>query len=153
MMFFTENQVAEFRDSFYKDGYGFTVSVYENDDQTVTVHSDHLLDDTYANFEFFINDLRIKNPLWFTYYYVRVDKKFKHLVETKLSETVGQVFKWLNTSMMHTQSNWCFEDEGMKNFVQDKIKKELINSLDFTESGGGEMSEEEIELDQMWNGY
>ena len=56
---------------------------------------------------------------------------------------------------MSTHSNWCFEDGGMKNFVQDKIKKELNENyvFDFLNSNHSENNNEKFELNQMWNGY
>jgi len=154
-MFFSENQIAEFRDCIYKDGFGFSVSVFKNEDETLNVQSESLLDSYYENFENFLDDLILKNPLWFTYYYVRVNKEFKSLVSTKLSETIENVFKWLNTSMISTQSNWCFEDNGMNNFVQDKIKNEINESYAFNFLNINKTVEvnENWELGQVWNGY
>jgi hypothetical protein len=154
-MFSTDNQIAEFRESIYKNGFGFSVSVVRNEDETVRVQSENLLNETYENFEIFLDDLILKNPLWFTYYYVRINKEYKNLVETKISETIENVFKWLNTSMMSTHSNWCFEDNGMNNFVQDKIKNEINENFVFAfpNSNNTEIEEEKFELNQMWNGY
>lgn len=154
-MFFTENQIAEFRDSIYKDGFGFSVSVFKNENGTLKVQSENLLNDTYENFETFLEDLILKNPLWFTYYFVRINKEYKNLVETKLLETLENVFKWLNQSIMYTQSNWCFEDNGMNNFVQNKIKKEINESYAFAFLNENNDEEEinKFELNQMWNGY
>ena len=154
-MFLADNQIAEFRDSIYKDGFGFSVTVFRDEDETVTVQSENLLNETYENFESFLDDLILKNPLWFTYYFVRIDKKYKNLVETKLSETIEYVFKWLNVSIMSTHSNWCFEDNGMNNFVQDKIKNEISENFffPFPNSNNAEIKNEKFELNQMWNGY
>lgn len=154
-MFFTENQIAEFRDCIYQNGFGFSVAVFKNADNSVKVQSENLLNDTYENFETFLDDLILKNPLWFTYYFVRINKEYKNLVEIKLSETLGNVFKWLNTSMISTESNWCFEDNGMNNFVQDKIKKEINESYAFAflNENSDEKKVEKFELNQMWNGY
>lgn len=154
-MFLADNQIAEFRDSIYKNGFGFSVSVVRNEDETVKVQSESLLNETYENFESFLDDLILKNPLWFTYYYVRISKEYKNLVETKLSETIENVFKWLNASMVSTHSNWCFEDNGMNNFVQDKIKKEINENFVFAFpiSNNAENINEKFELNQMWNGY
>lgn len=154
-MFLANNQIAEFRDSIYKNGFGFSVSVVRNEDETVKVQSESLLNETYENFESFLDDLILKNPLWFTYYYVRISKEYKNLVETKLSETIENVFKWLNASMVSTHSNWCFEDNGMNNFVQDKIKKEINENFVFAFpiSNNAENINEKFELNQMWNGY
>jgi hypothetical protein len=91
-MFSTDNQIAEFLSSVYKDGFGFDVSVFSNNDNSVTVHSNELLDNTYKNFETFLDDLADKNPLWHTYYFVRIDKKFQQIVEQKLRETIEKVF-------------------------------------------------------------
>jgi hypothetical protein len=112
-MFYTENKIAEFRDSIFKDGFGFSVSVFLNEDKTVKVQSKKLLNDSYENFETFFNELILNNPLWFAYYYVRINKEYKYLVEARLLESLENVFKWLNSSMVFTRSNWCFEDNGM----------------------------------------
>jgi hypothetical protein len=154
-MFLADNQIAEFRESIYKNGFGFSVSVVRNEDETVKVQSENLLNETYENFETFLDDLILKNPLWFTYYYVRINKEYKNLVETKLSETIENVFKWLNASMMSTHSNWCFEDNGMNNFVQEKIKNEINENFVFAfpNSNNTEIEDEKFELNQMWNGY
>jgi hypothetical protein len=154
-MFLANNQIAEFRESIYKNGFGFSVSVVRNEDETVKVESENLLNETYENFETFLDDLILKNPLWFTYYYVRIDKEYKNLVETKLSETIENVFKWLNASMMSTHRNWCFEDNGMNNFVQEKIKNEINENFVFAfpNSNNTEIEDEKFELNQMWNGY
>lgn len=153
-MFYSDNQIAEFRDSIYQNGFGFSVSVFKNEDETLTVQSDNLLDNTYEDFETFLDDLILKNPLWFTYYYVRINREYKSLVETKLSETIENVFKWLNQSMMSTHSNWCFNDNGMNNFVQEKIKNEITESYAFDFLiNNSEQIKEKWELEQMWNGY
>lgn len=154
-MLATENNIAQFVDCIYQNGFGFSVSVTKNEDNSVKVKSDNLLNETYENFETFLDDLILKNPLWFTYYYVRINKEYKSLVETKLSETLENVFKWLNASMMSTHSNWCFEDNGMNNFVQEKIKKEINESYAFAFLNENiiEKEVEKFELNQMWNGY
>lgn len=154
-MFLADNQIADFRESIYKNVFGFSVSVFRNEDNTLKVQSENLLNETYENFETFLDDLILRNPLWFTYYYVRINQEYKSLVETKLSETIENVFKWLNASMMSTHSNWCFEDNGMNNFVQEKIKKEINESFVFAfpNSNNTEIEDEKFELNQMWNGY
>jgi hypothetical protein len=154
-MFLADNQIAEFRESIYKNGFGFSVSVFRNVDETVKVQSENLLNETYENFETFLDDLILKNPLWFTYYFVRINQEYKNLVETKLSETIENVFKWLNASMLSTHSNWCFEDNGMNNFVQNKIKNEINENFVFAfpNSHNTEIEDEKFELNQMWNGY
>jgi hypothetical protein len=154
-MFLADNQIAEFRDSIYKNGFGFSVSVFRNEDETVKVESENLLNETYENFETFLDDLILKNPLWFTYYYVRIKKEYKNLVETKLSETIENVFEWLNASMMNTHSNWCFEDNGMNNFVQDKIKNEINENFVFAfpNSNNTQIEDKKFELNLMWDGY
>ena len=154
-MFLADNQIADFRDSIYKNGFGFSVSVFRNEDNTLKVQSENLLNETYENFETFLDDLILKNPLWFTYYYVRINQEYKSLVETKLSETIENVFKWLNASIISTHSNWCFEDNGMNNFVQNKIKNEINENFVFAfpNSNNTEIEDEKFELNQMWNGY
>lgn len=39
-----------------------------------------------------MDHLITENPLWFTYYSVRIDKRYKDLVKTKLIETLSTVF-------------------------------------------------------------
>lgn len=155
-MFSDDNQIAEFRSSVYKDGFGFDVFVFSKDDK-ITVKSDGLLNEDYENFQEFINDLADKNPLWHTYYFVRIDKKYQQIVETKLQETIEKVFDNLSRSMMSTQSNWRFDDEPMNDFVKEKIQQTINNEyhFEFLQIQKLEQTEtlEPQELDQMWNGY
>ena len=117
-MFSTNNQIAEFRGSVYKDSFGFDVSVFHNNDNSVTVQSDGLLNDTYENFEIFLADLADKNPLWHTYYFVRIDKKYQQIVQQKLRETIKKVFDNLNLSILSTKNNLQFDNEPMNDFGQ-----------------------------------
>ncbi len=130
-MFSTDNQIAEFLSSVYKDGFGFDVSVFSNNDNSVTVHSNELLDNTYKNFETFLDDLADKNPLWHTYYFVRIDKKFQQIVEQKLRETIEKVFDNLSRSILSTKDNWQFDNEPMNDFVKDTIQQTINNSYHF----------------------
>jgi hypothetical protein len=121
-MFFEKQQIAEFRGSFYKESFGFDVSVFENEDKTIEVNSDDKLDKNYQTFELFLNDLIAKNPLWFTYYYVRIDAKYKDLVEKQLKESILKLSQWIDTSIMATRSNWRFDDDVMGDFVKNEMK-------------------------------
>lgn len=151
-----DNQIAEFRSSIYKDGFGFDVFVFSKDDR-ITVESDGLLNETYENFQEFINDLADKNPLWHTYYFVRIHKKYQKIVQKKLHETIEKIFDNLSRSMMSTQSNWRFGDESMNDFVKEKIQQTIYNEyhIEFLQIQKLEQTEtlEPQELDQMWNGY
>lgn len=155
-MFSDDNQIAEFRSSVYKDGFGFDIVAFSTDNK-ITVNSNDLLNETYGNFQEFINDLADKNPLWHTYYFVRIDKKYQQIVETKLQETIEKVFDNLSRSMMSTQSNWQFDDEPMNDFVKEKIQQTINNEyhFEFLRTQKLEQAEtlEPQELDQMWNGY
>lgn len=157
-MFSTENQIAEFRSSVYKDGFGFDVSVFHNNDNSVIVQSDGFLDDTYENFETFLADLADKNPLWHTYYFVRIDKKYQQIVEQKLQETIEKVFDNLSRSILSTKDNWQFDNKPMNDFVKDTILQTINNEyhFEFLQSQNQTTKEEQSELqelDQMWNGY
>lgn len=157
-MFSTENQIAEFRSSVYKDGFGFDVSVFSNNDISVIVQSDGLLNDTYENFETFLADLADKNPLWHTYYFVRIDKKYQKIVEQKLRETIEKIFDNLNRSILSTKDNWRFDNEPMDDFVKNTIQQTINNQyhFEFLQTQNQTSTEEQPEpqeLDQMWNGY
>ena len=157
-MFSTDNQIAEFRSSVYKDGFGFDVSVFSNNDNSVTVQSVGLLDNTYENFETFLADLADKNPLWHTYYFVRIDKKYQQIVEQKLRETIEKVFDNLSRSILSTKDNWQFDNEPMNDFVKNTIQQTINNEYHFEflqtqNQVTREEQEEPQELDQMWNGY
>ncbi|MBS1641594.1 MAG: hypothetical protein JSR11_03865 [Bacteroidetes bacterium] len=157
-MFSTDNQIAEFLSSVYKDGFGFDVSVFSNNDNSVTVHSNELLDNTYKNFETFLDDLADKNPLWHTYYFVRIDKKFQQIVEQKLRETIEKVFDNLDRSILSTKDNWRFDNEPMNEFVKDTIQQTINNSyhFEFLQTQNQTTTEEQAEpqeLEQVWNGY
>jgi len=157
-MFSTDNQIAEFRSSVYKDGFGFDVFVFSDSDNSVTVQSDGLLEDTYKDFEAFIADLTDKNPLWHTYYYVRINKKYQQIVEQKLRETIEKVFDNLSRSILNTKYSWQFDNVSMNDFVKDTIQK-IINNIyhfEFLQTQKTEQPEsliERQELAQMWNGY
>lgn len=137
-MYSTDNQIAEFRSSVYKDGFGFDVSVFSNSDNSVTVQSDGLLDNTYENFETFLADLADKNPLWHTYYFVRIDKKYQHIVQTKLQKTIEKVFDNLSRSILSTKDNWHFDNEPMNDFIKDIIQQTINNVYHFEFLGKNE---------------
>lgn len=130
-MFSTDNQIADFRGSVYKDGFGFDVSVFLNSDNTLRVQSNDLLAETYDNFQNFIDDLANKNPLWHTYYFVRIDKKYQQIVKTKLQETINKVFDNLSRSISSTKDNWQFDNEPMNDFVKDKIQQIISHEYHF----------------------
>jgi len=157
-MFSTDNQIADFRGSVYKDGFGFDVSVFLNTDNTLRVQSNDLLAETYDNFQNFIDDLANKNPLWHTYYFVRIDKKYQQIVKTKLQETINKVFDNLSRSISSTKDNWQFDNEPMNDFVKDKIQQIISHEyhFEFLQTKKPKQTEtprEPQELDQMWNGY
>ncbi len=127
-MFYEKQQVADFRGSFYKENFGFDVTVFENEDKTIEVKSDDKLKDTYETFEFFLNDLIIENPLWFTYYYVRIDIKYKIIVENQLKESILKLSQWIDTSIMATRSNWRFDEVMMGDFVKNEMKSRFKQS-------------------------
>lgn len=156
-MFSNENQIAEFRGSIYQDGFGFDVEVYKNEDDTLRVSSNNLLENEYNNFDDFLKDLIAKNPLWFTYYFVRIIPKYKDLIKAKLCESYKRVFDWISLSSCITQSNWHFDTVGLGNYSQNKIK-EILNEYKVppflsNNIAEAEPVEEKRNLEQMWNGY
>jgi len=154
-MFSDDNQIAEFRDSVYKNGFGFDVSVFFTDDK-ITVKSDGLLNETYDNFQEFIDDLADKNPLWHTYYFVRIDRKYQQIVQTKFQETIEKVFDNLGRSILNTQNNWQFDSEPLNGFAKQSVLNAINTNYQFEFLGKNEPPEElpeKQELDQMWNGY
>ena len=120
--------VAEFRQSIYKDGFGFDVIVFLETDQTVRVESNGLLSETYNNFEEFLDDLIKTNPLWFTYYLVKIDKRYKDLVKAKLKETIEKVYSWLDHSVFVTELNWDIGESAMADFIPNTIKETVKRS-------------------------
>lgn len=155
-MFSDDNQIAEFRDSVYKNDFGFDVFVFSTDNKII-VKSDGLLNETYDNFQEFIDDLADKNPLWHTYYYVRIDKTYQQIVQTKLQETIEKVFDNLGRSILCTQNNWCFDNEPMNDFVKEKIQQAINNEYNFEFLRTQKLEQAETlepqELGQIWNGY
>lgn len=129
-MFSDDNQIAEFRDSVYKNGFGFDIFVFSTDDK-ITVKSDGLLNETYDNFQEFIDDLADKNPLWHTYYFVRIDKKYQQIVQTKLQETIEKVFDNLGRSILNTQNNWQFDNEVLNGFAKQSVQNAINNNYQF----------------------
>jgi len=122
-----DSLIAEFRASIYKDSFGFDVSVYQKDTDIYYVDSDGLLNDTYTTFDDFLDDLVLQNPLWFTYYYVRIDKQYKQTVEAKLKDTIYKVFHWLDHSVLCTRANWQFDGEPLNNLVEATIKECIVS--------------------------
>lgn len=156
-MFFADNQIAEFRQSVYENDFGFDVSVYENHDKTLNVSSNNLLEDSYENFEEFLDDLIKKNPLWFTYYLVQIIPKHKELVKKKLSNSYRNIFNWLNMNVSATDCNWSFDGDGLGDFAKIEIDKILREENNFNflseEKPTLEKTSENWELGQMWNGF
>lgn len=157
-MFSSNNQIADFRSCVYKDGFGFDVSVFLSHDNTLQVQSNDLLTETFDNFQDFIDDLADKNPLWYTYYFVRIDSNYQQIVEDKLQETLEKVFDNLSRSIINTKDNWQFDNEPMNDFVKNKIQQTIKNiyKLEFFQVQKTEQTETPTELqvlDLMWNGY
>lgn len=155
---FNRQSNCRFKSSVYKNGFGFDVSVFLNSDNTLQVHSNGLLAETYDSFQDFIDDLANKNQLWHTYYFVRIDKKYQQIVEAKLQETLEKVFDNLSRSMMSTQDNWQFDNEPMNDFIKNKIQQTINSNYHFEflqkqKSEYLEIDTEPQELSQMWNGY
>lgn len=125
-MLIIDNPVAEFRQSIYKDGFGFDVTVYEKADNVFYVNSAGLLDETYDSIEAFFEDLILKNPLWFTYYFVRIDISYKQIAEAKLKGAIDNVFNWLDHSMICSHDNWKIGDNALNDFIQDTIKETIV---------------------------
>lgn len=154
-MFSNDNQIAEFRDSVYKNGFGFDVFAFSTDNK-ITVKSDGLLNETYDNFQEFIDDLADKNPLWHTYYFVRIDRKYQQIVQTKLQETIEKVFDNLGRSILNTQDNWQFDSEPLNGFAKQSVLNAINNNYQFEFLSKNEATEElpkKQKLDPMWNGY
>jgi hypothetical protein len=111
-------KLAEFRDSVYEKGFGFDVEVFESEKHGVEVSSQKLLKSHYDNFEEFLDDLIKKNPLWFTYYFVRIDPKYTELIKEKLSESYRDTFGWLAKSVFLTPQQWGLGDFAQKSMLE-----------------------------------
>lgn len=111
-------KLAEFRDSVYQKGFGFDVEVYESEKHGVEVSSQNLLKSHYASFEEFLDDLIKKNPLWFTYYFVKIDPKYTELIKGKLSESYMNAFDWLAKSVFLTSKQWELGDFAQKSMLE-----------------------------------
>jgi hypothetical protein len=112
--------IAEFRDSFYKGEFGFTVEVYKTEGEEYIVLSNGLLDDKYENFETLLNDLIKNNPLWYTYYYVKINDKYNELIAKKLEESVDYVMDSLSRI---STDNWHINN--MQTKLSDSLMKRL----------------------------
>ena len=158
--------IADFRGSVYQNGFGFEIEVYktENDNIIVTTYNvepANKLNKEYNSFEEFLNELVVKNPLWFTYRFVRAEKKYQILVEEKLKETIANVLGWLALSVNNTEINWLFEKDYINFSVKDQIQKVIEEKYNyfFPESKNLQTleelntPEEKWELEQTWNGY
>ncbi len=154
-MLSNNNQIAVFRDSVYKDGFGFNVDVFLNKDNMLQVQSNGLLLDTYDDFSDFIDDLAFKNPNWHTYYYVDIDDQYKHIVESKLQETIENIFGNLSRCIGNTSKHsWGLKNGFVKDCILESIK--CSSAFDFLctqKSKPTETSSEPHILDQFWNGY
>lgn len=161
-----KNLIAEFRGSVYQNSYGFEVEVLKTEQgiyevKTTGVDPKDELQNEFNSFEAFLNELIIKNPLWFTYYFVRVDKKYQALVEEKLRKTILNALNWLDHSVSYTVDNWRFEESYLTFSVKDQMQKVMEEKYNyfFPESKNIQpveelnTPEEKWELDQMWNGY
>ena len=150
----TKYKIAEFNESITKDGFGFNVTVHENKDGSVKVESNGLLKDAYESFENFMVDLIDKNPLWFTYYFVRVNEKYETIIKEKLKKSTETIFYYLNTSIVNTGNNWSFGDNYLNNFVLNEINFQIKNSAPLTHKNEILFDKKHsVEIDQMWNGY
>ena len=155
---FTENPIAQFLGSVYLDSFGFDVWVYQNDDGSLRVTSEGLLHDEYVNFEAFLDDLVKKNPLWFTYYFVRCIPAYRDLIKAKLAHHYSEVFDWLNKSIDCTKRNWAFEDDGLGDFAKIRIGELCSSPLNPCQRVRNEQVKAQDdpqtwEVDQFWNGY
>lgn len=56
---------------------------------------------------------------------------------------------------MNTHSNWCFEDDGMNDFVIEKIKNRITESFALSNSinNNNDFEEMKNEIQQLWTGY
>ena len=120
--------IADFRGSIYQNGFGFYIEVYKTKQgnyevTTYEVDSKDMLQKEFNSFEEFLNELAVKNPLWFTYRFVRAEKKYQILVEEKLKETIANVLGWLALSVNNTEINWLFEKDYINFSVKDQIQK------------------------------
>ena len=157
--------IADFRGSIYQNGFGFYIEVYKTKQgnyevTTYEVDSKDMLQKEFNSFEEFLNELAVKNPLWFTYRFVRAEKKYQTLVEKKLKETIENVLGWLGLCVNNTEINWLFEEDYLNFSVKDQIQKEIAEKYNyfFPESKNQKTmvelnTPEKWELDQMWNGY
>lgn len=111
-------KLAEFKGSVYQKGFGFDVEVYISKKHGVEVSSQNVLKSHYDSFEEFLEDLIKKNPLWFTYYFVRIDPKYTELIKAKLSESYRDAFDWLAKSVFLTPQQWELGDFAQKSMLE-----------------------------------
>lgn len=148
-MAFEDNKIAEFRDSVHQDNFGFTVSVYKENNNSYLVESFGKLEHSYNSFEEFLCDLILKNPLWFTYYYVEVHGDYEDLIKQKLKESLESTMKWIEMAKLQTQSNWLINDTRLGNFTIETIDDLLANFFPPVNESIVKLGT----LDQFWNGY
>ncbi len=150
------NKIAEFGHSRYKGMYGFNVTVYKKDDGTIIVESGGKLKSTYNSFLDFIEDLINENPLWHTYYYVKVDEMYKLIVQKKLKDTLVYIFDCLNASAINSRNNWILGDTfmGMGNFAYNVMNEQMENSRIHYYIDDIQRKEiEPVKINQIWNGF
>jgi hypothetical protein len=152
-MFSSDKQIADFKACMIsKNNYGLDIEIFENEDKTIKVNSEGLLENQYGTFESFLDDLALKNPNWHTYYFVRIKEKYQNLVQIKLKEHVEKILYMLKESERFTFDNWSFEKE--KNIVQKTIASTLNERFNFYLKIEQEEPIEHIpELTEIWNGY
>lgn len=118
--------IAEFRDSFYKDGFGYDVEVYENNHGEFIVFSEGKLKDKYETFELFFEDLIISNPLWYTYFFVRINSDYTNIVTEKIKKSIDRILEGFSRTQICMKDNWMINGETT-NFSE--IIKEKIESF------------------------
>ena len=120
--------IAEFRAGFFKDGFGYDVEVYENNSNEYIVLSDGKLKDKYESFELFLEDLIISNPLWYTYFYVRINSDYTNIVTKKINTSIDRILEGFSRTQICMKDNWMINGETT-NFSE--IFKEKIESFNF----------------------
>ena len=118
--------IAEFRDSFFKDGFGYDVEVYENNPNEYIVLSEGKLKDKYESFELFFEDLIVSNPLWYTYYFVRINSDYTNIVTEKIKKSIDRILEGFSRTQICMKDNWMINGETA-NFSE--IIKEKIESF------------------------
>lgn len=118
------NLIAEFRDSFYKDGFGYDVEVYENNHGEFIVLSEGKLKDKYKSFELFLEDLIITNPLWHTYYYVRINSDHTKIVTEKIKKSIDNILEGFTRTQICMKDNWMINNKttNLSDIIKEKIE-------------------------------